>query len=77
MIESIKKKISDLGNGIKSFFIAMGTIITAIAALSAYIFFKEKHFTIIVVTTKKQGKCKFDSYLRHEQNQSFINSFIL
>ena len=57
-----------------SFFITSESIILTI---NLVIFFEKKRFTIIVVTTKKQGKCKFDSYLRHEQNQSFINSFIL
>ena len=57
-----------------SFFITSESLILTI---NLVIFFEKKRFTIKVVTTKKQGKCKFDSYLRHEQNQSFINSFIL
>ncbi|MEY3044182.1 MAG: hypothetical protein RL242_1024 [Pseudomonadota bacterium] len=40
--------------------------------------FSEKiHSTIMMVTTKKQGKCKFDSYFDHEQNKLFTNDFTL
>ena len=40
--------------------------------------FSEKiHLIIMVITTKKQGKCKFDSYFDHEQNKLFTNDFTL
>ena len=40
--------------------------------------FSEKtHLIIMVITTKKQGKCKFDSYFDHEQNELFTNDFTL
>ena len=40
-------------------------------------FSKKIHFKIMIISTKKQGKCKFDSYFSHEQNQPFTNDFIL
>ena len=40
--------------------------------------FSEKiQLKVMTITTKKQGKCKFDSYFSNKQNQLFTNDFIL
>ena len=43
----------------------------------SFAFWEKMHLIVMMVTTKKQGKCKFDSYLDHEQNKLFTNDFTL
>ena len=48
-----------------------------ILLVCSFAFSEKIHLTIMMVTTKKQGKCKFDSYFDHEQNKLFTNDFTL
>jgi hypothetical protein len=57
-----------------SFFITSESLILLIHLVT---FLEKTNLTIMVITTKKQGKCKFDSYFGHKQNHFSTNNFIL